>query len=977
MSPAAAIDPGQFSTFGELLKYLRQRAGLTQRELSIAVGYTESHISRLEHDQRAPDAAVLAARFVPALGLTVEREWVARLLELAGSPRALPAAVEPPPAPALPPPNNLPASLTSFIGRERELAEIQARLADPASRLLTLTGAGGSGKTRLALRAAGDSFAAFPDGVWFVDLAPVTGPENLTPALLSALGLLDDPQRTPLTMVASFLKHRSALLIIDNCEHLVVACAEIAQSLLQSCPRLRLLTTSREVLGVAGELVFHVPTLPTPDPARLPGLNDLAQFEAIRLFVERARTAFAGFGLTPANAQAVAEVCWQLDGIPLALELAAARVHTLRVEQIAARLAAYGRFRLLTGGSRAAQPRQQTLLAAIEWSHALLSEPERVLFRRLSIFAGGWTLEAAEQVAGDGSQRSEVGRQKPSDFRLPTSDVLDPLTQLVNKSLVYAERQPGGEARYRTLETIRQYAREQLWAAGEGDTTQQRHLAYYVALAERAGPELRGPEQVQWLDLLEAEHDNIRAALTLSVESDVVAGLRLAGALEWFWWIREYKQEGAAWLERLLTIEAQACGESRSVHGKLVRGRALNVRGRLAEMLHYGEIARQTLQESVELHRSLGPLGRQGLGYALWLSSEASEAGNALVAESYSLFREVGDKFGMAEALALLSAFSWRARGDFDGARNLADQNLALRREIGDEDGLASGLVYLAQIFGDNGDDAQAAEAEAEALRLFRKLKNKWGVVWSLSALADTLWSLGDYDQARQHFEEAAGRVRDLGEQLEVATATFGLGNLALCQGDYEQAARRFATTLAEAREVGSQWTVLEALLHLGEAAIGLGDFAAAAQYFQEVLEREGQVEVNLRFFRARALLGLGRVAWAQGDPASACVRLLDALRRLRGSGFLSAINNSLEALAIANVLLQKAGPASRLFGVTHKAQEATRYRHSPAQRSDRAQALAEARALLGETAFAEAFAEGQGMTLEEAIEYALTLEPS
>ena len=408
------------------------------------------------------------------------------------------------------PKHNLPSQLTSFIGREKEIAEIR-RLLSPLSRaeeageglgvrarLLTLTGAGGSGKTRLALQAAAQLLDAFPDGVWFIELAPLSDPALVPQSLLSTLGLIEQAGRSALAILTDFLQPKRALLVLDNCEHLIQACAQLAETLLRTCPTLYILATSREALGIAGETPYLVPTLTTPDPTHA-NLDTLPQYEAVRLFVERAQTAWPGFALTNDNTPAVAQVCHQLDGIPLAIELAAARVKALRVEQIAARLTERDRFRLLISGTRTALSRHQTLQALIDWSHDLLSEPERALLRRLAVFAGGWTLEAAEAVCvGDGIEADKV---------------LHLMTQLVNKSLILAEREQGKEARYHILETIRQYASERLLKAGEGEQLRSRHLDFFLRWAERVEPDVRGPQQLKWLDQFEIENDNLRAAL--------------------------------------------------------------------------------------------------------------------------------------------------------------------------------------------------------------------------------------------------------------------------------------------------------------------------------------------------------------------------------------------------------------------------------------------------------------------------------
>ena len=390
--------------------------------------------------------------------------------------------------------DNLPLQLTSFIGREREIADVRRRLSE--TRLLTLTGSGGAGKTRLALEAAAGLLSDFVDGVWWVELASLTDPALVPQAVGAALGLRDEAKRPLLDQLGDHLCGKRLLLVLDNCEHLIAACAICADVLLRATPELRILVTSREPLAIAGETTYRVPSLQVPDPEHLPPPAALAQCESVRLFVERGVAVLPGFTVTEDNSPALGEICMRLDGIPLAIELAAARIKVLSVEELRARLG--DRLRVLTGGSRIALPRHRTLRATLDWSYGLLAEPERILLRRLAVFAGGWTLEAAEAVCGgDG---------------LPEAEVLDHLASLVDKSLVILEWR-GDAGRYGMLETVRQYATERSVESGETDRLQQKHASFFLELAEQAEPKLFGPEQDAWFARLEAEHSNLRAAL--------------------------------------------------------------------------------------------------------------------------------------------------------------------------------------------------------------------------------------------------------------------------------------------------------------------------------------------------------------------------------------------------------------------------------------------------------------------------------
>ncbi len=440
-----------------------------------------------------------------------------------------------PPLPtSVQPAHNLPVQMTSFIGREKEIDRLRTHMV--SSRLVTLTGAGGVGKTRLAIAVAEGMLDAFPRGAWLLELAPLGDPALIAPTIASLFGLRPDKGRTPREILLDYLRSKRLLLILDNCEHLIEGCAELADLILHACPEVHLLATSREALGLEGEVVFHVPSLSTPDPSALPALERLPEYAAIRLFCERAQAVVPEFTLTQTNASLLAGICQRLDGIPLALELAAARLKVLSPAQIADRLD--DRFRLLTGGSRRTLPRHQTLSALIDWSYELLSAPEQALFRCLSVFSGGWTLEAAQAVGGQ--------------------DVLDLLTRLVDKSLIQVVRSLNSLNRFRMLETIRQYAQVRLVEARDADSARDRHLDYYMRLAEASEPRLNTGERLACLEELRPELENFRSALDWSLENEqlekVIMGLRLASALWYLWHTDGYRAEARTWLEKGLAI---------------------------------------------------------------------------------------------------------------------------------------------------------------------------------------------------------------------------------------------------------------------------------------------------------------------------------------------------------------------------------------------------------------------------------------
>jgi predicted ATPase len=613
--------------------------------------------------------------------------------------------------------NNLPVQLTSFIGREHELAETEELLA--ATRLLTFTGSGGTGKTRLSLQLAERVLPAFPDGVWWVELAPLTDPAQVLPALANTLELQEQAGPSRWAVVSNYLRAKTSLLLLDNCEHLVEACARLADDLLHACPRLKILASSREALGVAGETAYRVPSL------SLPEAHNVTECESARLFITRARAALSRFAVTPANAPALAKICRRLDGIPLALAIllgeivAAARVKSMTVEQIAARLAECDRFHLLTGGSRTALPRQQTLRALIDWSYSLLSEPERVLFRRLAVFAGGWTLEAAEAVCQGGAGAPEPDR--PAD-NLAAADILDLLTRLVDKSLVFMDEQAGA-VRYHRLETIRQYAREKLFESGEAAARRGRHLDYFNQLATQAEPELRGPNVLEWLARLEGDYDNLRAAVEWGLEHDPEAALRLAGNLYLFWNTRGC-YEARAWLEAALKrVEALPPTTGAAAPD---RARALG-RGWLGVQL---------------LAYTLGDIA--GSLQAAAKAVAAAKAGNDKIT------------WGLAEIFqAPVSAMA----NDAASVQTAAEHGLALAQEIHQPVLTALSQALLAWAAGQRGDHATQQALWAELARRRAQSPDPLMVgVWIFLGL-DARWR-GDLDTARLYFDEVVRLAR-------------------------------------------------------------------------------------------------------------------------------------------------------------------------------------------------------------------------
>jgi predicted ATPase/DNA-binding SARP family transcriptional activator/DNA-binding CsgD family transcriptional regulator len=632
--------------------------------------------------------------------------------------------------PAARPLTNLPHPLTTFIGRRQEVADVVRRLA--GHRLVTLTGPGGTGKTRLALEVARLQVDDYPDGVWLAELGTLTDSMLLPRVIAGVLGVPIEGRGQPVDVLAAELREASLLLVLDNCEHLIGACARLVATLLRACPHVRILATSREALRLPGECSLPVPALPLPVPEA--GFAAVSANDAVRLFSDRVRWHRAEFALTTDNAGDVAAICRRLDGLPLALELAAARTEVLTLPQLAARLDdALG---ILTGGNRAASTRQQTLRATLDWSHALLSEAEQTLFRRLAVFRGGWTLETAEAICsggqGDrGAGAQEIGGLFPRSPVPLSPSVLDGLAALAAKSLVQVDV-TGGEAWYRLLEPIRQYAADRLAASGEADDLRRRHAAHFVDFLEAIEPALSGPEQAACFAGLDREHDNLRAALGWAIDrGDAETALRLGGVLWRYWGLRWHSAEGLAWLETTLALPTA----TRSP----LRARAALGAGELARRLVDFPRARTLLEESLEISRAGGDAA--GIAWALaYLANLLGMTGDAAASRSYAreslaLFRTLGDKLGMARTLNVLAEDA-RLTGDYALASHYYTEALALDRATGDQQGIAIRLHNLGYIALHEGDTAHAVRSFRESFTLNQALGYRTGPLSFLEGMA-------------------------------------------------------------------------------------------------------------------------------------------------------------------------------------------------------------------------------------------------
>ena len=627
--------------------------------------------------------------------------------------------------PAEPRRHNLPAEVTSFIGRESELLTLTRELG--SSPLLTLTGAGGVGKTRLGTRLASSRAHDFRDGVWLVDLAALATPDLVAPTIAATLGIREGPQRSAQEALLENLRDRDCLLVLDNCEHLIDVCAELAQALIRAAPRLRILATSREALRVPGETVWIVPTLSFPKMPAPVSDTALFDFEASRLFIERARHVVPSFTPTVDNADAIASICRRLDGIPLAIELAAARVAVLVPAQIEARL--QDRFRLLTGGARTAVARQRTLEATVDWSHQLLSNLERVLLSRLSVFPSEWTLEAAEQVCG----QEGIGE----------GDVLDLLSSLVQKSLVIVDTEASGGPRYRFLETVRQYARDRLVQTGTAERLRVRHFEFFFNEFRGVLPILRHRDQLPCIRRLRIEQDNVRAALEWALASPALAekGLELAGALFWFWTKRGLFEEGRLWLEQALTaaVHAPASSRARALIG-------------LAHMHHFqGRSYEAVVADALALGVQDGDAWV--VSFALFMQGlDALESGNhehaaARAMEARAAADRSGELVQHGGPLLILASLAVLG-GDHDRAQQLYEESIDVHRRDGDPWGLSIVLLAAAGLSVVQEDFTRGYAQASEAMALCQEFEDPRGIAWSLDVFAGLSAAGGEADRA-------------------------------------------------------------------------------------------------------------------------------------------------------------------------------------------------------------------------------------
>ena len=844
---AGTLNPENFNNFGELLRYLRERADLSQRELALQVGYHYSYMSRIEKNERMPDSATLMARFIPALGLDDKPHWTERLLKLAASeektmsPRRSgqnPASHPPMVVSALPtfesPLNPLPLSLTPLLGREEEVEALTKIVARPDVRLVTLVGAPGVGKTRLALHTANNLAGLFAHGAAFADLSPLAEPKDVLPALANALGVNGSSDVALLTQVINTLRQKNLLFVIDNFEHVIDASPQLVQ-LLGNAPQVKMLVTSREALRISGEHEFAVDPLPVPGQDNEGGLIDYA---AVQLFAQRAQAVDPNFRLTPENLRAISEICRRLDGLPLAIELAAARAKFITPQAMLAQFDR--RLDWVAHGTRDAISSRQTLRGAIEWSYNTLSESERGLLRRLSVFSGGWNASSAEAVCGDAEAEA-----KPNPL-LRRGEILNLLIQLTDKSIVLVEKYQD-ETRFRFLETIHEYAREKLESSGEVAEIRNRHLAHYADLSEAMEKGIDGNTQLKWTLIGDQEHNNLRAALDWGLQEGAGANfqdaLRTAAATGVYWVARSYFREG---IERLSVYLNRATEPEQQP----LRVKLLYRTGAMAGYMFDYATGQKLCEQGVELARALG--SKRDLANALFYLSE--------------IMSNLGQNQAAHAALEECIALCWQESYTSQLSVSLTDLGVLLNKE-GDFQGAQSTLE--------------------EALAIASRTNDLWGIGHALLSLGSINRFARNYEAAIDYFVRSLEATLKIGDRRAEGITYSNLALLYFVKGNYAKVGESAEKSFAFFQAMGNEYQSPYPLRMMGYSAIHAGNLVRARVLIRESLI--GNYAIADTLGQLACIVGLADCDLAEQDHKSAVqlCALADSHREKNGISFL------------------------------------------------------------------------------------------